>query len=357
VGGRRLTALLALALWALPGAVAQSATVEEVATALRPLSPVQRKVFLEDGARKEKQLVYYTSMGLTDYPKIVGAFEKAYPFIKVDSVRLTQSTIFPKIDTEARAGRTIVDVVASATVEIWELKHKSYSTPYLSPELAAFPSGSYDPQGYWSSFEVTPIVVAFNTKLVPQDEAPRSYQDLLLPQWKGRMSLGSDEYAWFAVMIDGMGKAKALEYMKALAAQQLYIPGTSSIVRLQLALAGESAIAIAARGRRVVEYKEKGAPVDYRLFDPYPAEPNAVSIMRRSAHPYASILFVDWILSEEAQTMMAQQIPRMTIRKGVKQIPRNQELYKKDFVFVNPATIGPNQNEMVASYQQIFNIR
>lgn len=40
-----------------------------------------------------------------------------------------------------------------------------------------------------------------------------------------------------------------------------------------------------------------------------------------------------------------------------KQIPRNQELYKKDLVFLNPASIGPNLKEMVASYQQIFNVR
>jgi iron(III) transport system substrate-binding protein len=334
-----------------------SATVEDVVKSVRSLPPAQRKTVLEDGARKEGEFVWYTSMGLADFPKILGAFEKAFPFIKVKATRLTQSSVFTKIDTEARAGRIVVDVVASAPVEIWELREKGYLAPYLSPELKAFPAGSYDGQGFWSSYEVTPIVVAFNTKLVPQDEAPRSYQDLLQPKWKGKMNLGTDEYAWFTVMLDGMGKAKALEYMKALARQQLHMPGSSSIIRLQLALAGESAIAIAARGRRVVEYKEKGAPIDYRLFDPYPAEPNAVSLMRRAAHPHASILFVDWILSEEAQSMMAQQIPRMTIRKGVKQIPRNQELYKKDFVFVSPASIGPNLKEMVASYQQIFDVR
>ena len=27
--------------------------------------------------------------------------------------------------------------------------------------------------------------------------------------------MGSDEYAWYSVMLDGMGKAKGLEYMKA----------------------------------------------------------------------------------------------------------------------------------------------
>ena len=343
-----------VALWI---AAAGAATVQDALSNLRNLSPVQRKAVIEENARKEKDLVWYTSMGLTDFPKIVDAFEKAVPYVKVKANRLTQSTILTKIDTEARAGLFAVDVVGSAPVEIWELKQRGHSAPYLSPELKAFPTGSYDPQGFWSSFEVTPIVLAFNTKLASQNEAPQSYQDLLLPRWKGKMNMGSDEYAWYSVMLDGMGKVKGLEYMKALARQQLHIPGSSSIMRLQLMLAGESAITIAARGRRATEYKEKGAPIDYRLLDPYPAEPNALTLMRRSSHPYASILFIDWILSEEAQSLMAQQIPRLTLRKGVKQIPRHQELYKKDFVFVNPASIGANLNELIASYQQVFNVR
>jgi len=281
-----LSFVLAIAAIALPTATTgYSATVEDVVKTIRSLPPAQRKAFLEDGARKEGEFVWYTSMGLTDFPKILGAFEKSFPFIKVRATRLTQSSVFTKIDTEARAGHVVVDVVASAPLEIWELREKGYSAPYQSPELKAFPAGAYDAQGFWSAYEVTPIVPASNTKLVPQDEAPRSYQDLLQPKWKGKMNLGTDEYAWFAVMLDGMGKTKALEYMKALARQQLHMPGTSSIIRLQLALAGESAIAIVARGRRVVEYKEKGAPIDYRIFDPYPAEPNAVSLMRRSSHP------------------------------------------------------------------------
>ena len=45
-------------------------------------------------------------------------------------------------------------------MEMWELKQRGHSAPYLSPELKAFPAGSYDPQGFWSSFEVTPIVLA-----------------------------------------------------------------------------------------------------------------------------------------------------------------------------------------------------
>lgn len=353
----RLFLALQLGIALLGAAPLSAASVEDAVKSLRSASPAQRKTLIEEGARKEGELVWYTSMGLTDFPKIVGAFEKSAPYVKVRTNRLAQSSLMPKIATEARAGRFAVDVVGSAPVEMWELKQGGYSAPYLSPELKAFPPGSYDPQGFWSSTEVTPLVLAFNTNLVPAAEAPRSYQELLAPRWKGRMNFGSDEYSWYSVMLDGMGKAKGLDFMRALARQQLHIPGGSSIMRLQLMLAGESAVALAARGRRVSEYREKSAPLDYRLLDPYPGEPNSVALMRRAAHPYAALLFIDWILSEEGQTVLAQQVPRLTLRKGIKQIPRHQDFYKKDFVFVNPASIGPNLNELIASYQQIFDVR
>ena len=194
----------------------------------------------------------------------------------------------PKIETEARAGHYAVDLVGSAPMEMWELKQTSYSAAYLSPELKAFPTGSFDPQGFWSSTEVTPHGAGLEHEIGLLGTRRRtSYQDLLQPKWSGKMNFGSDEYAWYSVMLDGMGKAKGLEFMRALARQQLHIPGGSSIMRLQLMLAGESAMAIAARGRRATEYKEKGAPIDYRLLDPYPAEPNGLALMRRSAHPHA----------------------------------------------------------------------
>lgn len=355
---RRLISLFAVigALF-ISARIASPASVEEVEKSLRNLSAAQRKSVIEEGARKEGETVWYTSMSLTDFPKIVGAFEKSHPYVKVQTNRLSQSSIMPKIETESRAGRFAVDIVGSAPMEMWELKQKNFSAAYLSPELKAFPPGAFDPQGYWSSTEVTPLVLAFNTKLVANEDAPRSYQDLLLPKWKGKMNFGSDEYAWYSVMLDGMGKTKGLDFMRALARQQLHIPGGSSIMRLQLMLAGESALVIAARGRRATEYKEKGAPIDYRLLDPYPGEPNGLALMRRSAHPHASMLFIDWMLSEEGQTVLAQQVPRITLRKGIKQIPRHQELYKKEFVFVKPASIGPNLTELIASYQQIFNVR
>src|SRR5262249_7229078 len=81
---------------------------------------------LEEGAKKEGQLVFYTSLSLTDYPKIMPYFEKTYPFIKTNTYRATPSGVFTRIDTEARAGRYAVDVVGSAPWRCGSLNCESF---------------------------------------------------------------------------------------------------------------------------------------------------------------------------------------------------------------------------------------
>jgi iron(III) transport system substrate-binding protein len=335
----------------------EAAMADEVVKKAASLSGAQRKAFLEEGAKKEREIVFYTSLSLTDYPKILPHFEKAYPFIKTNTYRSTPSGVFTRVETEARAGRHAVDVVGSAPVEMWQLKQRKHSAAYLSPEQKALPPGSRDPEGYWQGFEVTPLVTAFNTKQVPGADAPRTYQDLLNPRWKGRISLGTEEYTWFNILLESMGGKKGAEYMQALAKQELQMPGSSSVMRVQLMLAGESAIALAARGRRVTDYKQQGAPIDFRIMDPYGGEPNFVALMQRSTHPHAALLFIDWILSEEGQTRMVEAAGRISIRKGIKHKPWVQELFQKDFVFLSPSSIGPNLNSIIEQYNQTFGVR
>jgi iron(III) transport system substrate-binding protein len=355
-----LTIILSLLLACIAGISAPpgfSATSDEIVKKASGLSAAERKSFLEEGAKKEGQLVFYTSLSLTDYPKIMPHFEKSYPFIKTSTYRATPSGVFTRVDTEARAGRHAADVVGSAPVEMWQLKLRKLSTAYLSPERKAMPSGSYDAEGYWQAFEVTPLVLAFNTRQVSPNEAPRSYQDLLNPKWKGKMSLGTEEYTWFNILLESMGSKKGAEYLQALAKQDLHMPGSSSVMRVQLMLAGESAIAIAARGRRVTEYKQQGAPIDLRILDPYAGEPNLVTLMQRAPHPHSALLFIDWILSEEGQTRIVDAAGRISIRKGIKHKPWIQELFQKDFVFLSPSSIGPNLTAIIDQYNQTFGIR
>jgi len=205
-----------------------AASADEIIKKSGGLTGAQRKSFLEDGAKKEGEMVFYTSLSLTDYPKIMPYFEKSYPFIKTNTYRATPSGVFQRVDTEARANRFAVDVVGSAPVEMWQLKQRKLSTGYLSPEQKALPPGSHDAEGFWQGFEVTPLVLAFNTKQVTGTDAPRSYQDLLNPKWKGKLSLGTEEYTWFNILSDSMGAKKARGVFPRVAKPSLQIPGFRS---------------------------------------------------------------------------------------------------------------------------------
>ena len=260
---------------------AGAATIEEALKNIRTLPPAQRKAVIEENARKEGEVIWYTSMSLTDFPKW-SALSKKRSLRESESqppdpvhchyqdrhrsarraIRRGYRRLGAGRDVGVKAKRLFGTVLVAGT--------QSLSHRCLRPAgLLVVLRGHADRAGFQHQTGIP-------------GRGAQSYQDLLLPKWRGKMNFGSDEYAWYSVMLDGMGKAKGLEFMKALARQQLHIPGSSSIMRVQLMLAGESAIAIAARGRRATEYKEKGAPIDYRILEPYLAEPNALALMRRS---------------------------------------------------------------------------
>lgn len=70
-----------------------AASADEVVKKAAGLSGAQRKAFLEEGAKKEHELFFYTSLSLTDYPQIMPHFEKSYPFIKPNTYRSTSARL------------------------------------------------------------------------------------------------------------------------------------------------------------------------------------------------------------------------------------------------------------------------
>ena len=71
---------------------------------------------LIEGAKKEGQLNWYTSMSVVDHTKYLELFNKKYPFIKVNVRRVGGERLITIITTEYRAGKTLFDVVISSGV-------------------------------------------------------------------------------------------------------------------------------------------------------------------------------------------------------------------------------------------------
>jgi iron(III) transport system substrate-binding protein len=343
---------LALLFSAEAAAIAGSApeTAGTVLAKLNKLSPEQRQKTLVEKAKAEGEVSFYSSLQAQQIDPFIQVFRKRYPFIKVNPYRVSGNRQVIKIQTEMNARNHLVDVTNGSAEQASALKKIGAIDPYASPQREFFSDSNKDKEGYFTSLYVIPIVLGYNTNLVKRAEAPRSYEDLLHPKWKGNIFLDDEAYEWFAVLLKHFGREKGLQYMRNLVKQDLrMVRGRTA--QSQLLAAGERPLAIVLSGHTVWELKTKGAPLEGVILDPYFAQANELMLARYAPHPHAAALFIDWSLSEEGQSMITT-FGRVVARKGVKQ--RFPELMEKEYLLVNVDFIGPILDQSGKEFSQIF---
>jgi iron(III) transport system substrate-binding protein len=271
---------------------------------------------LIEGAKKEGQMVFYTSVETEFARALTAAFEAKYPFIKTDIYRSTHAKILSRMNVERKTGTYIADAVSVGEFETYHMQKMGFIAPYKSPSAAAYPEGFKDPDGYWADLYDNLIVTAYNTSRVKRDELPRRYEDLLHPRWKGRMVFDENEDRWFANMLYLMGEKKGMDLMQGLARQQIAIRAGRSMVT-QLLGAGEYDLQIVSYWYKPYLMKKQGAPVDWLSLEPAFVALHPISIVNRAPHPNAARLFIDFVLSEEGQKIFVQR-GRESARIGMK---------------------------------------
>lgn len=302
-----------------------------------------------EAARKERTLVFYTSMTVGQAQEMLNAFKAKYPFLEPKMYRAVGERLLTKIMTEVQAGRYEFDVVQSAETQAYFLKKKNLLMKYVSPEAKNLPRAFVDPQGTWAAVYIMPNVTAFNTQMVKRSEVPRSYEEFLNPKWKGKIGMDPTKPEWFAWMLKQMGEEKGLAYMRKLAAQDLrFYPGLSLLTNLLAS--GEFPLLLNDYLHTAEEIKRKGGPVDWVAQDPVYTKFQPIGIGAKAPHPNAAKLFVDFVLSAEGQKIIAS-FARVPTRLGV---PTNiQGLEKFNFV-VDEFSAADDFNKNYELFQKIF---
>jgi iron(III) transport system substrate-binding protein len=287
-------------------------------------------------AREEKKLVLYHSTGIDDTQPILERFRKRYPFLQVENHRLSSVKLIQRIMTELRAGRELADAYLISGLQTWLLKDMGNLAAYDSPERAKIRPALRDRQGYWTGVLWNLGVLGYNTRMVPPAAVPKIWQDLLQPRWKGQIGLEAEDVSWYVFILHVMGQDKGKAFLQQLARQQPQIRSGHNLIA-QLLTGGEFALAPTVRVHRIEEAKAQGAPVEWAAIEPLaPEPPVCISLPKNPPRPNAGKLFIDFILSAEAQEIFFQQkriparldtplpIPRLTQIKLV-EIDYDQE--------------------------------
>src|SRR3954452_15575617 len=143
---------------------------------------------LIEAAKKEGQVIHYTSTDLPVAEKLAKAFEAKYAGIAVRVERTGAERVFQRIGQEYASNIHAVDVVNSSDAAHFILwKRDGILSAYVPEDVSTYPAEHRDVDGQFASFRVWLSIIAYNTNLVKAEAAPRSFADLLEPKWKGKI--------------------------------------------------------------------------------------------------------------------------------------------------------------------------
>ena len=285
-----------------------AATAEETLGKINRLPPAERQAALVKEAKNEKTVVWYAPMNREDLRQFTSGFESEYPFLKVEVLTSGPQSLLNRILTEHRAGKYNYDTLNIRSSALYTLKKANAIIRYDTPYRRGLRAGFYDKEGYFNGIWASLLVYLFNTKQLSRAQAPKSVDDLLQPQWKGKLGMDQDADDWLAALLDFYGDEKGKQIARSLGGQNLNIRKGRTLVS-QLVAAGEFPVQIDAHHHEAVSLRQSGAPIDYIFPEPFvPVKAVSAFVMSsQPPHPHAAALLVDFMLSKKGQELAFRQ--------------------------------------------------
>lgn len=261
---------------------------------------------LFDAARKEGSINLYSGYVENSEKEVIKAFT-ADTGIEVDLVRLVPNRLLERVLSEQGAGKLGADVVRTSEYSsVTAMNDAGTFAEHKVPNFDGLDDTvKYDGGRFYRVFDPA-FTFAYNTALVSEEDAPKSWQDLLDPRWKGKIGTtqvgaGGSSAALVRFQLDSLGE----EYLEGYAAQEPRIFDSSgaqqeSLSRgeIEVATAVVSSVNIAASNNAPVKFvvPEEG----FALYDYF------VGMTPTAQHPAAAQVFMNWNLSKRGASVFAQ---------------------------------------------------
>ena len=265
-----------------------------------------RERLLFEGAKKEGKAVWYTS--LTIYKEISKFFESKYPGVSIEPYRAASTTLATKILSESQVKRYIADAIETTPGALMLLRDNKLLLPYASPYLSNYPEGAKEkaPGGlvFTTVDRESYAVIGYNKTAIREQDVPKSFDDLLKPALKGKMGISGEEMG--ARVIGAMLKVKGEGFVKKLAAQDIKLYGLPALGLNELIVSGEVPLTFTAVDSNIRVAAMRGAPVAWLAGDLVPTNAGSVAVFAHTPHPYAALLFIDFLIGPDGQKIFGE---------------------------------------------------
>ena len=278
-------------------------------SALAKYRGADRERLLYEGAKKEGNFVWYTS--LVPHKEIGKVFMTKYPGVSIDIYRAAGVILSNRIMAEHQARRHIMDAIETTPPPLMPLRDNKMLTPYYSPHLTAYPDIAKEKADgdlvWWSTDRESLIGVGYNKNTFPAADLPKRFDDLLKPGLKGKMGVANNETG--ARAIGGMIKAKGEEFVRRLKDQEARPFASTAAGLADMIITGEVPISFTMVQTNLTQpAATRGAPVAWLPMEVVPVNAGGAAVSANAPHPHAALLFIDFLLSPEGQKMYADRL-------------------------------------------------
>ena len=265
------------------------------------LTGADRTARLVAGAKKEGMVTVYSSAPVEVMTGVTNAFTKKYG-VKVSLWRGGSEEIMQRVITESRGGRASADVMETAGPNIEAVNREKLLTAFETPISAELMPEAVAKNRPWIVSRLTVFTIAYNTNAVKKADVPKSFSDLTDAKWKGKLGIESDDENWLMTMSSALGGDRLL---RDVVSKNGISVRKGHALLANLIASGEVPVVLDAYYDGIVTLKKSGAPVEMVLAPPVVSMPTAIGVLKRAAHPYAAMLFSDFLLSAEGQAILA----------------------------------------------------
>ena len=247
-------------------------------------------------------MVYHTSDVATMGPTL-RAFEKKYG-IKVDNYFATGAPLTTRFSSESTAGRMMADVFyASDTTAFVEFANLFQQlTPATFPSYGRLPDVARLKSGLAVSHAQLSFSFMYNTNRVKPPDVPRTWADLVDPKWKGQTLFVDPRSSATFRAVFHMIRQHIPDILQRIVANNPRLVESPTPAAQQLA-AGTGTISYLNYPSHAVPLMEKRAPIKWATVEGPEITRSAWVGATRGPHPNAAILFVNFLLSDEALSL------------------------------------------------------
>jgi len=301
-------------------------------------------------------VMLYSSMQEDQLNAVKKAFEKKYPNIKMDYYFAGTGKVITKIATEAKSGQVAADVIwVGDPADYIGFKKLGILQKYESPEAKNIDKAFIDPEGYYTGARMMNMGIAYNTTKVKKEEAPKTWNDLLDPKWKGQVVMtdpgtaGTTKYAVGALMAS---KDYGTAYFEKLKANGTELQSGTTATHNQIA-AGAYKVGMC------LDYvtnnlKAKGSTIEFVYLDKDIVSIfSPVAVVKGAKNDKNGKLLVDFILSKEGQEVLVAN-NLLSVRKDVQQKGESAETIAKRAMNVDLQALASSSKEMLKQFDGIF---